>query len=489
MRGLITAVVAAAALGGGGAAAFDNPPFNDTEISMMMGYFLKNVNVGGNGAVVAAQSTTHPNYNFHWVRDAAICMHVLLKRGGVDTYSDQVNAYIGWVSKVQHDSDPNSGMMIEGEPKYYLSGSVYDQPWCRPQNDGPALRAIALIEVANQMLQKPNGKQWVQTHLYDATLSNPLPVKQDLEFVAHHWVDQCCDPWEEIFGDHFFTKIVQRKALIDGAALAEVMGDPGAAAYYSQQAALIIPAIDSHWNANTGVIEESKQPYTGPPKYNGLDVAVIIGALLGDTPNNATDHYGPTSDRVLSTAQQFTNSLQGVYTVNQVDDGRGLPGFLVGRYPNDTYDGYETGQRGNPWVLCSAAMAELSYHAARAAAAAATTPSAPPVVITRLNQPFYANALAAAAQHGLALTHTAGVVKGELGELSSEASAELSKALVSNGDGIFRRVRFHTTGGELHQPEELNRDTGFEQGAGDLSWSYGGIMSALMARDNAVALL
>lgn len=168
----------------------------------------------------------------------------------------------------------------------------------------------------------------------------------------------------------------------------------------------------------------------------------------------------------------------------------GLIAAIFGcRYPNDTYDGYETGQRGNPWVLCSAAMAELSYHAARAAAAAATTPSAPPVVITRLNQPFYANALAAAAQHGLALTHTAGVVKGELGELSSEASAELAKALVSNGDGIFRRVRFHTTGGELHQPEELNRDTGFEQGAGDLSWSYGGIMSALMARDNAVALL
>jgi glucoamylase len=50
-----------------------------------------------------------------------------------------------------------------------------------------------------------------------------------------------------------------------------------------------------------------------------------------------------------------------VYAVNGADDARGVPGFLVGRYPNDTYDGYETGSVGNPWILATNAMGELYY--------------------------------------------------------------------------------------------------------------------------------
>jgi glucoamylase len=140
------------------------------------------------------------------------------------------------------------------------------------------------------------------------------------------------DSFFESARDHFFTKIVQRKSLIDGAALASTMGDAGAATYYLQQAALIIPAIDaSHWNAATNIIEESRRPYTGPQKYLGLDVAVIIGALLGSTPQHKADNYSPTSGRVLSTTQNFVDSLGGVYATNTADDSRGVPGFLVGR--------------------------------------------------------------------------------------------------------------------------------------------------------------
>ncbi len=33
------------------------------------------------------------------------------------------------------------------EPKFFIpSGDPYNQPWCRPQNDGPALRAMALAQ-------------------------------------------------------------------------------------------------------------------------------------------------------------------------------------------------------------------------------------------------------------------------------------------------------------------------------------------------------
>lgn len=153
------------------------------------------------------------------------------------------------------------------------------------------------------------------------------------------------------------------------------------------------------------------------------------------------------------------------------------------RYPNDTYDGYQSGQRGNPWVLCSAAIAELSYVNAQHVASAASGHTKP-IAITDLNRRFYTAVVGAAIQNGI--ESSAVVVELQThSELSVNASGELARALLANGDDILQRIKYHTAGGDFHQAEELNRDTGFEQGAGDLSWSYGGILSALMARDAA----
>jgi len=59
-----------------------------------------------------------------------------------------------------------------------------------------------------------------------------LAIKTDLEYVAHNWQESSFDLWEESNGDNFFTKMVQRKAMIDGAAFATKMGDTGAANFY-----------------------------------------------------------------------------------------------------------------------------------------------------------------------------------------------------------------------------------------------------------------
>merc|ERR1712216_461821 len=93
-------------------------------------------------------------------------------------------------------------------------------------------------------------------------------------------------------------------------------------------------------------------------KYKSLDSAVILGVLYGSTPDG---FYGPFDDKVMKTAKALEESLRGVYEVNAADDAAKIPGFLVGRYPNDTYTGYQTGGLGNPWILCTHAMAELYY--------------------------------------------------------------------------------------------------------------------------------
>lgn len=35
--------------------------------------------------------------------------------------------------------------------------------------------------------------------------------------------------------------------------------------------------------------------------------------------------------------------------------------ILFGRYPGDTYDGYQTNSIGNPWFILTATMAEYYY--------------------------------------------------------------------------------------------------------------------------------
>ncbi len=62
---------------------------------------------------------------------------------------DVVDPYVSWVQTVQNQADPN-GIDIRTEPKFEIpSGVPYTGGWCRPQNDGPGLRAMALAQYAS----------------------------------------------------------------------------------------------------------------------------------------------------------------------------------------------------------------------------------------------------------------------------------------------------------------------------------------------------
>jgi len=320
---------------------------------------------------------------------------------------------VDWVSKAQQQRDPN-GLDVLGEPKYYVSGEVYDKPWGRPQTDSPALRAITLIAWAEDLI-KTNGTDYVLEQLWVPDTTKHSAIKWDLEFIAHHWQEDSFDLWEESKGQHFFTRMVQRRALLDGAALGKRLGDDGAAAFYEQQVKLLEDKINEHWDGS--VIRATMPGAAGPVKYRSLDSAVVLGALYGET---ADGFMGPTSDKVVKTAQALEESLRGVYHINDKDDQAHIPGFLVGRYPNDTYTGYATGGLGNPWILCTHALAELYYH----------------------------------------------------------AGATGCKA----GDDYMTRVHHHASAQGMHLGEQLNREDGSQQGAVDLTWSYGTLFNAMAAR-------
>lgn len=102
------------------------------------------------------------------------------------------------------------------EPKFNSDGSAFTGSWGRPQRDGPALRATALIAYA----------KWLVANGYTTTASTLVwPVIQnDLNYVTQYWSQTGYDLWEEVSGYSFFTIAAQHRALVEGAALASQLG-------------------------------------------------------------------------------------------------------------------------------------------------------------------------------------------------------------------------------------------------------------------------
>jgi glucoamylase len=274
-------------------------------------------------------------------------------------------------------------------------------------------------------------KEYVLTWLYNPSVDpKSTVIKYDLEYVANHWRDPSFDLWEEVRGDHFFTRMVQRRALFMGAVFAQKMGDQAAADFYKTQAENITRALGQHWDNNRNILVATLN-YAGGVDYknSGLDVAIILGALYGEWDNN----FSVNDARVTRTFEKLIQAFTKIYQVNSI---AGVPGVAIGRYPEDRYAGSDF-NGGNPWVLATLAGAELYY---RLAGLAAQNP----------------NTLA------------------------------LAKKLLSAGDDYVQRVQFHANpDGSLS--EQINRFNGYMMSARDLTWNYAAVERTFWARQLATS--
>ncbi len=57
-----------------------------SEIKTMIGFFLKNINIDGQGGVCASPSTSQPDYFYHWQRDSAISMREYMHTHNLSEY-------------------------------------------------------------------------------------------------------------------------------------------------------------------------------------------------------------------------------------------------------------------------------------------------------------------------------------------------------------------------------------------------------------------
>jgi len=421
------------------------------------------------GSVVASPSKDSPNYYYNWVRDAGLVMLTINRLRTFSTSQEEQDFYLRQlfdyvdVTRIHQSMRTAAGL---GEVKFYVNGAPFTGPWGRPQNDGPAIRALTLTKLANYLMEH-EGEAYVRSMLYDSKQPTESVIKKDLEYVSHNWKNHDFDLWEEIMGHHFFTRLLQRRALLEGAKLAKRLGDMGAGEWYASQAQALEVALNLHWDENAGFFRATQNRVAGIDYKQGMDSSVIIAIInSADAQDTA---FSIKDDRFMSSLYKMKNTFSGIYSINSRFPDMGT---AIGRYPEDRYDGYSTGKLGNPWFITTAAFASYYYKLAKALKKDGS------IKVTKRNREFLNQALT------LTMTGHFLQVNQVLGSNDSIFSL-LLEGLIKSGDSYVERIRFHAhSDGSLS--EQMNRETGYMQGAEHLTWSYSSFINVYLNRQEAL---
>ncbi|WP_437594806.1 glycoside hydrolase family 15 protein [Sorangium sp. So ce1000] len=425
---------------------------------------LKNVSPPGAipGAIVASPSRSDPDYYFHWVRDSGIAVKAVLslyqsatQAAARQWYLNLLMDFVNFSRHIQRTAARSPAG--QGEPKFTIDGEPYSGPWGRPQNDGPAIRAIELTRLAFVLLNE-GKRELVREKLYDAKLPTDSVIKTDLEYISHHWREPCFDVWEEVWGHHFFTRLLERTALVEGAALATRLEDAGAARWYLEQSRALGDELFLHWDPGRNHLVATRDQDGWSNPRSGLDSSVIVATLGGyateeDFHLEGGSAYPVDQEQVLATAAALERTFEVMYPIN--DPSERIEGIAIGRYPEDRYDGYRTDSLGNPWPSLTIAFAAYYYKLAerylRLERAVLTSTSLPFFERLPLEDPRFR--------------------PGEELLLGDPRFDDLVDALRRKGDAFLGRVHYHINpDGSLS--EQMNRTTGYQQGAPDLSMNY-----------------
>lgn len=393
------------------------------------------------GVVVASPSKTNPPYFYSWTRDSALVFKLLVDQfiAGDASLETHIKDYINAQAIIQGISNP-SGSLNDGtglgEPKFNVDETAFTGAWGRPQRDGPALRATALIAYAKYLVA--NGQQ--------STVSGyvwPI-IRNDLSYVAQYWNQTGFDLWEEVQGSSFFTVVAQHRALVEGSALAASIGS--SCPNCDSQAPQILCFEQSFW---TGQYIRSN--INANPGRTGKDANSILASIHNFDPAASCDDktFQPCSSRALANHKQVVDSFRSIYSINS-----GLTGgkaAAVGRYSEDSYQG------GNPWYLNTFAAAEQLYDALYQWQKIGS------LTVDSVNQAFFTD-LVSGTSTG---TYAAG---------SSQYTA-LTNAVKAYADGFMSITQKYTpSNGGL--AEQYSRSDGTPLSAVDLTWSYAAFLTA-----------
>jgi glucoamylase len=332
------------------------------------------------GSVVAspvlADYDPEPDYFFHWYRDSAVVMnalHVLASDPTINVdaaahFSDFVHFSLSlreldgrgvvrasaWRDRVapdyrkflrtDQDLSAAHGEALAGETRVNADGTLDISSWPRPQNDGPALRAICLL-------------RWISTARFDARFEDALTMllRADLRFTLRHWRESCFDIWEEEKGLHYYTLRVAAAALEAGARWFARQGEIDAAEACSAETGAIMSMLDGYWRDDLQFYR-SRVLDLNAISAKELDISVILAVLHAGGSGGLHSVHDPRSHATLARLEAL---FDAEYAINR---NRGeSTGPAMGRYKGDVYFA------GGAYYFSTLAAAEFCYRAARGA--------------------------------------------------------------------------------------------------------------------------
>lgn len=418
------------------------------------------------GAVIASPSKSDPDYFYQWSRDAGITMNTVItaytdQKAKNDTLRELINDYISASKDLQRLDNPSGGfdeLKGLGEPKFMVDGSAFTGDWGRPQRDGPAFRAVAMINYCNagyEYLQVADENNHCNDTYHDV-------IKNDLDYIAKYWKEDGFDYWEEVNGTHLSTLLIQLKSMKLGSEIANRLNQDNTQYLntYNDINNYLSKFYDNDKNHLVETLDSSR---------TGLDAAVLIGAVQAAQQEESSSQYqyNPESDNLINYLYNLVNEMRDLYGINKrrinefKSHGIGnttLVGIGIGRYKEDVYDGHGSSQ-GNPWFLCTCSAAETLYMLANHLSS--NTDS---LELTDKTRDFYA-------QFGVTKNLSS----------SEKEYKQLIQSLKNYADSFMDVIREHQSN-DGHLSEQFNKDTGLMQGAYDLTWSYGAFWSASRQR-------
>lgn len=287
-----------------------------------------NLEYSNTPGIIIASPSNDPPYKFHWIRDSALVIRIIIdlinSNKNLNSNLLHIINYIECENVLQN-SKSLSGL---GEPKFNLDMSPYNEPWGRPQNDGPALRGINMLKIY-KIVEK----------YYPTTLKEIVRniILKDLNYILTEYKSECFDLWEEIIGYHFYTRIVQFKFLLEIKRHNFVEGSE-------------LQKVDQVLNEYTTFLKhhigknEIISSFNSYGQVSKLDDSSILLAFCHvDFDEEIMDMFK--IEHILNSGNNLINYFREKYSDNNIN--------LIGRYPHDKY--YD----GHIWVICSLALAQF----------------------------------------------------------------------------------------------------------------------------------
>ena len=328
---------------------------------------------------VLASYDPDPDYFFHWYRDSAVVIdalrllyhdgsigaaarahlvdfvrfsHALLQLDGRALVTDQrwraaVAPDFAKFLRTDADLGAAHGEAIAGETRVNPDGTLDISSWPRPQHDGPALRALAVL-------------RWIASIAPEVDAGGELAglVRFDLDFTQRHWREPSFDIWEEERGQHYYTLRVAAAALLAGADWIGQLGEVELAHEYRAEAQAIHRALDGFWLPDAGYYR-SRVLSSGEPSKKELDIAVILAAIHAHLPP------APVGIRCTTRACNRPWGVSNRCSIRPISINRGRSGErgpAMGRYAGDVY------YSGGAYYFSTLGAAEFCFRAARGAA-------------------------------------------------------------------------------------------------------------------------